>query len=114
VGGEDGGGVRESPYAAPGPSNAAPSARIPKSFDAGKVILSPKFLVRVPEHAAQTQESGVFSIFLSLTQVNRSLTDKALRTSLLGVKTGAKPGQTKEMVRDLAFAYVGRSQGSPD
>ena len=44
--------------------------------------------------------------------MNRSLTDKALRTTLLGVKTGAKPGQTKEMARDLAFANVGRSQVS--
>jgi hypothetical protein len=67
-------------------------------------------LRRVRNDAAQTQESAVFPINLSRTQVNRSLTDKALRTSLLGVKTGAKPGQTKEMVRDLAFVNVGRSQ----
>ena len=42
-------------------------------------------------------------MLLSLAQVNRGLTDKALRLGLLGVKTDAKPGQTKEMTRDLAL-----------
>ena len=41
-------------------------------------------------------------MLLSLAQVNRGLTDKALRLGVLGVKTDAKPGQTKEKARDLA------------
>ena len=53
-------------------------------------------------------------MLLTLAQVNRGLTDKALRLGVLGVKTDAKPGQTKEKARNLAFADVGRTQGFPD
>ena len=42
--------------------------------------------------------------------MNCGLTDKALRLGVVGVKTDAKPGQTKEKVRDLAIANVGRAQ----
>ena len=53
-------------------------------------------------------------MLLSLAQVNCRLTDKALRLGVLGVKTDAKPGQTKEKARDLAFVDVGRAQDFPD
>ena len=55
----------------------------------------------------KARETADFPMVLSLAQVNRGLTDKALRLGRLGVKTDAKPGQTKEMARDLALRTSG-------
>jgi hypothetical protein len=46
-------------------------------------------------------ESSLISDTLSLTQVNRPLMDKALRTRRLAVKAHKKPGQTITKARDL-------------